>query len=204
MAAWDEIAAGGGVGVPLVIAGTGPLEREVTAWAAVRDDVRHVGLLDAAECRKAIARSVAVVAPSTWLEAFGLVVVEAMAAGVPTVAAGHGAFVELVDDGVTGLLHQPGEPASLASCIRRIAAEPARNQEMGQAARRRYEQGFSPAVGLERLLEEYRTAIAGRSALARGGDTPASRGMGTADDTMPTLRLGGDDERRRSRGDTTV
>ncbi|SEE82930.1 Glycosyltransferase involved in cell wall bisynthesis [Streptomyces sp. 3213] len=178
MAAWDEIAAGGGVGVPLAVAGTGPLEKEVTAWAAGRDDVRYVGLLDPAECRKAIARSVAVIAPSTWLEAFGLVVVEAMAAGVPTVAAGHGAFVELVEDGVTGLLHQPGDTASLASGIRRIAADPDRNREMGEAARRRYEQGFSPAVGLERLLEEYRTAIAGRSALARGGDTHAGRGDG--------------------------
>ncbi|CAM5315485.1 glycosyltransferase [Streptomyces griseorubiginosus] len=178
MAAWDEIAAGGGVGVPLVIAGTGPLEAEVSAWAAGRDDVRWVGLLDTAECQKAIARSVAVVAPSTWLEAFGLVVVEAMAAGVPVVAAGHGAFVELVEDGVTGLLHQPGESASLASGIRRIAAEPDRNRAMGEAARRRYEQGFSPAVGLDRLVEEYRTAIAGRSALTRDGDTRASWGDG--------------------------
>ncbi|QQM39496.1 glycosyltransferase [Streptomyces liliifuscus] len=178
MAAWDEIAASGGVGVPLVIAGAGPLEQEVTAWAAGRDDVRCVGLYDTAESRKAIARSVAVVAPSTWLEAFGLVVVEAMAAGVPTVAAGHGAFVELVEDGVTGLLHRPGDPASLASCIRRIAAGPALGREMGQAARRRYERDFSPAVGLERLVEEYRTAIAGRSALARGGDTRAGRGDG--------------------------
>lgn len=175
MAAWDEIAAAGGVGVPLVIAGTGPLQDEVTAWAAGRDDVRYVGLYDPAQCRQAIARSVAVVAPSTWLEAFGLVVVEAMAAGVPTVAAGHGAFVELVEDGVTGLLHRPGEPASLASCLRRITADPARNQEMGQAGRRRYEQGFSPAVGLERLVEGYRTAIAGRSG---GGGNPPPAGDG--------------------------
>jgi glycosyltransferase involved in cell wall biosynthesis len=178
MAAWDEIGAGGGVGVPLVVAGTGPLEREVATWAAGRDDVRYVGLLDQAECRKAIARSVAVVAPSTWLEAFGLVVVEAMAAGVPAVAAGHGAFVELVEEGVTGLLHEPGEAASLASCLRGITAGTAGNREMGRAARRRYEQGFSPSVGLERLVEEYRTAIAGRSAHARGGDTRAFKGDG--------------------------
>ncbi|QES52755.1 glycosyl transferase [Streptomyces venezuelae] len=177
MAAWDEIAAGGGVGVPLVVAGAGPLEREVTAWAAGREDVRYVGLYDAAESREAVARSVAVVAPSTWLEAFGLVVVEAMAAGVPAVAAGHGAFTELVEDGVTGLLHRPGESGSLASCIRRIAAEPARNREMGRAARLRYEQGFSPAVGLERLVEEYRTAIAGRYG---GGDVPPPTGNGNA------------------------
>ncbi|MFE1951684.1 glycosyltransferase [Streptomyces sp. NPDC059524] len=163
MTAWDELAADGGVGVPLVIAGTGPLEREVAAWAADRDDVRYAGLLDPAESRKAVARAVAVVAPSTWLEAFGLVVVEAMAAGVPVVAAGHGAFVELVEDGVTGLLHRPGDAASLASRIRRIAGRPDLGRELGRAARSRYEQGFSPAVGLERLLEEYRTAIAGRS-----------------------------------------
>ncbi|MFE9406610.1 glycosyltransferase [Streptomyces sp. NPDC006530] len=162
MAAWDELAAGGGVGVPLVVAGAGPLEGEVAAWAAGRDDVRYVGLYDPAQCRQAIARAVAVVAPSTWQEAFGLVVVEAMAAGVPAVAAGHGAFVELVEDGVAGLLHRPGEAASLASCLRRITAEPSRNREMGRAARRRYERDFGPAVGLERLLEEYRTAIAGR------------------------------------------
>ncbi|MFI7007527.1 glycosyltransferase [Streptomyces sp. NPDC050145] len=163
MTAWDALAADGGVGVPLVIAGAGPLEPEVAAWAAGRDDVRCAGLLDPAESRKAVARAVAVVAPSTWLEAFGLVVVEAMAAGVPVVAAGHGAFVELVEDGVTGLLHRPGDAASLASRIRRIAGRPDLGRELGRAARSRYEQGFSPAVGLERLLEEYRTAIAGRS-----------------------------------------
>lgn len=180
MAAWDELAAAGGPGVPLVIAGTGPLEAEVTAWAAGREDVRYVGLYDTAQCREAVARSTAVVAPSTWLEAFGLVVVEAMAAGVPVVAAGHGAFVELVEDGTTGLLHRPGEVASLASALRRITADPALNREMGQAARRRYEQGFSPAVGLERLEEGYRSAIAGRSAPAHGGETRVGRGDGNS------------------------
>jgi len=164
MAAWDKVAAGGGVGVPLVVAGSGPLEREVRAWAAGRSDVRYVGLYDPARCREALARAVAVVAPSTWLEAFGLVVVEAMAAGVPAVAAGHGAFVELVEDGVTGLLHRPGDPASLADRLRRITAQPG----MGEAARRRYEQGFSPAVGLERLVEGYRSAIAGRNGRVGG------------------------------------
>ncbi|MFF8840191.1 glycosyltransferase [Streptomyces sp. NPDC015130] len=169
MDAWDLLAADGGVGVPLVIAGAGPLEGEVSAWAAGREDVRYVGLYDPAQCRRAVERSVAVVAPSMSLETFGLVVAEAMAAGVPAVAAGHGAFVELVEDGVTGLLHAPGDPASLASRLRRVATEPDRNREMGRAARRRYERHFSPAVGLERLVEEYRAATAGRSG---GGDGP--------------------------------
>ncbi len=192
MAAWDRIAADGGVGVPLVLAGSGPLEREVSAWAAGRDDVRHVGLYDPEQCRRAVARAVAVVAPSLAMETFGLVAAEAMAAGVPTVAAGHGGFVELVEDGVTGLLHRPGEPASLAACLRRITADPARNQEMGRAARRRYERGFSPAVGLERLVDAYRTALAARSG---GGDGPPPTGD-TSTDPRRGTRAGGDGGRR--------
>ncbi|MFF6793469.1 glycosyltransferase [Streptomyces filamentosus] len=163
MEAWDALAADGGVGVPLVLAGAGPLEREVAAWAAGRDDVRHAGLYGPEQCRAAVARSVAVVAPSLARETFGLVVAEAMAAGVPAVAAGHGGFTELVEDGVTGLLHRPGDAGSLADALRRITARPDPGAAMGPAARSRYERFFSPAVGLERLVEEYRSAIAGRT-----------------------------------------
>ncbi|MGH3938384.1 MAG: glycosyltransferase [Pseudonocardiaceae bacterium] len=160
MSAWDMIAACGGIGVPLVLAGTGPLQDDVTRWAQDRDDVRYLGLRSRAECAQLMAGAAAVAAPSVWLETFGLVVVEAMAAGVPTVAAAHGGFVELIQDGVTGLLHRPGDPDSLAECLRRVVATPEVNQALGEAARRRYEQGFTPATGLDRLLAGYQAAIA--------------------------------------------
>ena len=216
MAAWDELAADGGVGVPLVIAGTGPLEPEVTAWAAGRDDVRYVGLYDTAECRKAVARSVAVVAPSTWLEAFGLVVVEAMAAGVPVVAAGHGAFVELVEDGVTGLLHRPGEPASLASCLRRITAGAGPQPGDGPGGPAPLRAGLQPGRragapgGGVPHRDRGSVRRRGQPAAGRGqkhwlaAGAPARAGWGQSDDTMPTLRLGGAGERRRSGGDPAV
>ncbi|WP_327674340.1 glycosyltransferase [Kitasatospora sp. NBC_00458] len=190
MAAWDALAAEGGVGVPLVLAGAGPLEPEVTAWAAGRDDVRYAGLYDPEQCRRAVSRSVAVVAPSLSMETFGLVVAEAMAAGVPAVAAGHGAFVELVQDGVTGLLHRPGDAASLASCLRRITADPAGNREMGRTARTRYDRAFSPAVGLERLVEEYRTAIAGRSGGADGAPPTGTTNAGSRRDARASRKWG--------------
>ncbi|WP_410607012.1 glycosyltransferase family 4 protein [Amycolatopsis sp. lyj-109] len=155
MRAWERL--DGALGVPLVIAGTGPMQDEVAAWAAGRTDVSYVGLQNKAECRALTADAVAVVAPSTWLEAFGLVVVEAMAAGVPTVAAAHGAFPELVDDGVTGLLHVPNDAASLADRLRAVAGD--RNGDMGDAARVRYEKDFTPAVGLDRLIAGYEAAI---------------------------------------------
>jgi glycosyltransferase involved in cell wall biosynthesis len=155
MRAWDRL--GGALGVPLVIAGTGPMQDEVAVWANGRPDVSYVGLRNKAECRALTADAVAVVAPSTWLEAFGLVVVEAMAAGVPTVAAAHGAFPELVEDGVTGLLHQPNDAASLADRLREVVGD--RNREMGDAARVRYEKDFTPEVGLDRLVSGYQAAI---------------------------------------------
>lgn len=159
MTAWDELAAAGGTGLPLVIAGSGPLEAEVRGWAAGRADVRVAGLQDPAGCADLTARATAVVVPSTWLEAFGLVVVEAMAAGVPVVAAGHGAPAELVVDGVTGLLHEPGHAGSLAAALRAAVADPDRNARMGAAARLRYEEAFTPAAGLDALVAGYRSAI---------------------------------------------
>lgn len=161
MAAWDRVAATGGIGLPLLIAGSGPLEDEVRRWGAGRDDVVVLGLRSAEEVTGLMADAATVVAPSAWLEAFGLVVVEAMAIGVPAVAAAHGAFVELVEEGVTGLLHRPGDAASVADCLRRIVLDGERNAAMGAAARRRYEERFTPEVGVAALTGGYRAAIAG-------------------------------------------
>jgi len=153
MAAWDQL---GGVGVPLVIAGAGPLCDEVARWAADRPSVRFVGLRSQAASRELVARAVAVVVPSRWLETFGLVVVEAMAAGVPSVVAGHSSLAELVTDGVTGLTHTPGDSASLADALRRVARAPA---ALGDAARARYERDFTRSVGLANLVGNYRGVI---------------------------------------------
>lgn len=161
MAAWDTVRARGGLGLPLVLAGAGPLHGELVQWARDREDVRYLGLQTKAECADLVGRAAAVVAPSAWPEAFGLVVVEAMAAGVPAVAAAHGAFIELVEDGVTGLLHHPGDAEALAECLRRVVAGPEANRLMGEAGRRRYERDFTPSVGLDHLIAGYEAAIVG-------------------------------------------
>jgi glycosyltransferase involved in cell wall biosynthesis len=177
MSAWDQV--GAELGVPLVVAGTGPLQDEVVAWARDRADVRYVGLQDKAGCRSLTARAAAVVVPSNWLETFGLVVVEAMAVGVPAVVAGHGSLAELVDDGVTGLTHRPRDAASLAASLRRVVTEPGLGERLGVAARRRYEDGFSPEVGLANLVAGYRGAVSTAQSTAqstvesRGGDDGA-------------------------------
>jgi glycosyltransferase involved in cell wall biosynthesis len=160
MAGWDRyLAANPAPGLSLVIAGSGPLEDEVRAWAASRPSVRYAGQLDRDACAAAMAAARAVVLPSAWEETFGLAAVEAMALGVAPVAAGHGAFPELITDGVDGVLFRPGDPAALAAAVELADKNNKVFEEYGVQARKTYEQRFDPDDSLRRLLHIYEYAI---------------------------------------------
>jgi glycosyltransferase involved in cell wall biosynthesis len=160
MAGWDRYLAGPGTpGLRLVIAGSGPLGDEVTAWASGKSSVELTGTLSSAACAELIASARAVLLPSAWEEPFGLVAVEAMAAGVAPVAAGHGAFTELITPGVDGELFTPGDPAALALAIADVDRDPERYQRYGEQARRSYTERFDPEQSVEDLLGIYRFAI---------------------------------------------
>jgi glycosyltransferase involved in cell wall biosynthesis len=106
-----------------------------------------------------VAGARAVIVPSEWEETFGLVVVEAMAAGVPTIASAIGSLPELVTDGVDGIVLEPGNVAALARVLREVDEEPARFEQLGRRARKTYEERFDPDANLEELLSIYRFAI---------------------------------------------
>ena len=161
MAGWDRYrATAGDTGLRLVIAGSGPLEREVAAWASARPSVQMVGQLASERCSELISRARAVLLPSAWEETFGLVAIEAMALGVPPIASGHGSFPELITPEVDGVLFQPGDPAALAQAVADAQAHPEQFWNYGEKARKTYEQRFDPQHSAERLLEIYRFAIA--------------------------------------------
>ncbi|MCV4732731.1 hypothetical protein OFB80_33100, partial [Escherichia coli] len=67
---------------------------------------------------------------------------------------------ELVEDGVTGLLFEPGNAADLAAKMKWAAAHPDALMRMGQEARRRYLREFSPEVNYRRLTEIYAQVLA--------------------------------------------
>jgi len=160
LAGWDRYLAGSAEpGLSLVIAGSGPLEDEVRAWAAARPSVRFAGQLTAADCAAAMAAARAVILPSAWEETFGLAAVEAMALGVAPVASRHGSFPELISDGVDGVLFDPGEPAALAAALSLADTDDKLFEEYGARARKSYEQRFDPADSLRQLLGIYQFAI---------------------------------------------
>ncbi|MFZ0666797.1 MAG: glycosyltransferase [Acidimicrobiales bacterium] len=155
MDAWDRFPA---KNLKLVIAGSGPMEDEVQRWAASRDAVEFAGFLSRDQCAGLLKRARAVVVPSIWEEPFGLVVAEAMSASVPPIAPGHGAFPELISDGVDGVIYPSGDRDALARLFGEIEREPARFSELGQKARLTYEQRFHPDCNVKQLESVYRYA----------------------------------------------
>jgi glycosyltransferase involved in cell wall biosynthesis len=161
MSGWDRYrGSSGDPGLRLVIAGAGSLEREVAAWASTRPCVELLGQIPAGQVQELTSRARAVLAPSVWEEPFGLVVVEAMAAGTAVIAAGHGAFVELITPGADGVLFRPGDPAALAAAVADVEAHPEKYESYGHRARETYEQRFNPEHSLKHLLDIYSFAMA--------------------------------------------
>lgn len=161
MAAWDRyLQKTGEPGLKLGIAGGGALEDEVAAWATARPSVELHGTVSGDRCAELISQARAVLVPSAWQETFGLIAIEAMAAGVPPIASGHGSFTELITPGLDGVLFGPGDPVALAHAIADVEADPERYEVYGRQARKTYEERFDPRRSVEDLLEIYRFAIA--------------------------------------------
>jgi phosphatidylinositol alpha-1,6-mannosyltransferase len=118
-------------------------------------DEDRAGLLGAADVFVMACRS-------RWLgleqEGFGIVFLEAAAAGVPQIAGDSGGASEAVLDGVTGLVvGDPADPGAVAEALRSLLADPARRRRMGRAARTRVQESFDNDVLASRLAE----AVAG-------------------------------------------
>ena len=85
----------------------------------------------------ALLRSADVVACVPWYEPFGIVPLEAMACGVPVVAASVGGLIDTVAGGVTGLHVEPRRPDRIAEALNTLLADPERRRAYGEAGARR-------------------------------------------------------------------
>jgi glycogen(starch) synthase len=100
-------------------------------------------------------------APSLY-ESFGLVNVEAMMMGLPVVSCRAGGVSEVVVDGETGLLVEPGDADGLRGALERLVDDAALRRRMGDAGRARYEREFRSEIAARRTADYY-------TALARDG-----------------------------------
>lgn len=135
----------------LRVAGDGP-------EAALLDDaagVTRLGSLPGEAVRHEMSRAVALVVPSICYENFPRTIAEAFACGLPVIASRIGALADIVCDGETGLLFEPGNPHDLAGKMAWAQAHPEQMAAMGRKARAQYEAEFSAEVNYRRLMEIY-------------------------------------------------
>jgi UDP-glucose:tetrahydrobiopterin glucosyltransferase len=138
-------------GIADVFATAAATRQPVRAWGLMQDPqcwadavaghphahVTYEGFLPTDQLQEAIGGCRALLMTPRWVEAFGNVAVEALACGVPVIAYDRGGPAEIVTDGVTGFLVQPGDIAGLAAAVARI-------DELDRAAcRRTVEERFS-------------------------------------------------------------
>jgi glycosyltransferase involved in cell wall biosynthesis len=148
------------IGAQAVIAGDAyPGERapDIRALAnqvGVEERVEFTGFVPNPETILASVDAVAV--PSTRPDPLPNSAIDALAAGVPVVAANHGGLPEIVRDGVTGVLVPPNDAAELAKALRGLADDPDRRARMAQAAQADAQERF----GLERMLDEIESVYA--------------------------------------------
>jgi len=108
----------------------------------------------------AFLRSLAVFSvPARSGEAFGLYVLEALAAGVPVVQPRQGAFPELIEATGGGVLCEPGSPQALADAVESLLAEPAWAKSLGEAGRAAVQRDFSAATMAQAMLRVLEEAV---------------------------------------------
>jgi glycosyltransferase involved in cell wall biosynthesis len=132
--------------------------RRLARRLGVAERVRFTGWLDAARLAEELAGASVVAVPSLWPEPFGLVGIEAHAAGRPAVASATGGITDWLEDGVSGLTVAPGDARGLAAALNALLADPDRRRAMGEAGRRSVAARFSPERHIEALSTAYRTA----------------------------------------------
>lgn len=109
-------------GVTLTVAGRGPLEEEVRQAAQTDPRIRFVGYVSGEAKEALLGGAHHLLIPSLWYENAPVAVVEAAAYGLGVIGSRIGGIPELVREGRTGLLFEPGDAAGLAETIRALAA----------------------------------------------------------------------------------
>ena len=142
-------------GVTLRIAGTGPMEAALRRYlkANAVENVELVGFRSGKDKSQLLADSLFVVLPSECYETFGLVVLEAYAAGKPVVASNLGSLPYVVEDGKSGILFEPGNVEDFIEKVNHLLANPSGIASMGLHARGLAEMKYSPDQSYQTFLD---------------------------------------------------
>lgn len=144
--------------VQLRIVGDGPLADEVRAAAAVHPNVEWLGHQDRAGVEGAVRSAEMLVFPSLWYEGMPMTIIESLAAGTPIVGSRIGSVAEMIEEGVNGVLFEPGDPNALVQSVRHLRSDPSRLRRMRHGARKSFECNYTATANLRHLERIYAEA----------------------------------------------
>jgi L-malate glycosyltransferase len=153
-----------GLNARLVIVGDGPLRRELEACAARLGVSRETTFLGARGDVYDLMAAFDVFALPSLHEGVPMVILEAMAIGVPIVASRVGGIPEILEDGRDALLVEAAAPGALAHAIGRLAADPSLRAALARSARHQAEARFSITATAASVVELYRSLFERRGA----------------------------------------
>lgn len=99
------------------------------------------------------------VVPSVEPEPFGMVAIEAMAAGKPVIAAAHGGLVEIVVNQQTGLLFKPGDAVELSNALEQLAVNKGKREFLGSNGQKRAQDSFNLSAFITSLDSIYQHIV---------------------------------------------
>jgi glycosyltransferase involved in cell wall biosynthesis len=160
-------------GAQLLVAGRGDADdlRELIG-PELRASVAVLGELSEPD-KAAFLRSIDVYcAPNLLGESFGVILIEALAAGAPIVASDLDAFARVLEDGEAGVLVRRGDAGALSAALCELLADPARREELSRRGRE-VAAGYDWSVIARRILAVYETVVApGAGEVTAGDDEP--------------------------------
>lgn len=140
----------------LLIFGTGSQEATLRERADQGGTVTFAGYR--ADLREFLGHVDLLIHPATQ-EGLGVSLLEAQAAGVAVVGFDAGGVPEAVENGVTGVLVDPGNPAALADAVIKLLDRPNVRRQLGEAGRRRVEAQFAPGVMVDAYMAIYQEVL---------------------------------------------
>ncbi|WP_344750761.1 glycosyltransferase family 4 protein, partial [Micromonospora olivasterospora] len=147
-------------GLRVVIAGDGPYRDELVDQAhrlRLADSVRFAGFLDATQLPALLAATDATVIPSLY-EPFGMIALEAAAAGAPLAVAATGGLAEIVEPGVTGVTFPHDDPDALAGAVHRLLGDEVLSRRMARRARAMVDERYGWATIAAHTARRYAAA----------------------------------------------
>jgi GT2 family glycosyltransferase len=138
------------------------LKKRITQFIEANHLQEVVNFAGPVECeaKAVLFRDADIFAFPTLVDSYGIVTLEAMAAGTPIVATSVGAIPEIVMDGINGLICETGNPEDLAEKILYLAERPALRQQMRQNNVERYEKFFTARKFASRMIDAFESVIA--------------------------------------------